>query len=459
MSDPADLSITEARAALDRRELSAEELTTACLRRIEERNSSYHAFVHVDADRALDAARRADRDIAAGESRGPLHGIPVGVKDLFDTADMPTTRGSGVFAGHRPAVDADLVARLRTGGAVVVGKLDTYEFAMVGPVFDRPAPPARNPWNLQRFTGGSSSGSASAVAGGLVRTALGTDTGGSVRSPSSYCGAVGFKPTYGALSLEGVFPLTPSFDHAGILSASVDEALLTYHALSDAEPRQVLPPKRDDLRNVAIGYARDWFAADPQLHPAVLSAMDEAASQLSLLGAKIVEVALPEAALFEAAGAVIIHAEAYDIHRTLLAEKGDTYSRKVFQNILSGLLLTPEDVDEARRASNRLCAQIDAHLDGRFDALLTVNTLTPAFSFADFETDVAVWTPMRTLAFNMSGHPVFALPAGFCDGLPLGLQLIGRRHGEAELGAIARAYEASTDFASLRPPLPAGVLR
>lgn len=454
MSEPADLSIVEARNALDRRDLSSEELTTACLRRIEERDPAFHAFVHVDHELALEAARSADRAIAAGESLGPLHGIPLGIKDLFDTIDMPTTYGSAVFADHCPGRDATLVTRLREGGAIIVGKLDTYEFAMVGPVFDRPVQPARNPWDISRFTGGSSSGSASAVAGGLVRTALGTDTGGSVRSPSSYCGTVGFKPTYGTLSLDGVFPLSPSFDHAGIVSASVDEALLTFLALAEENPSTPLLLPRADLKGITIGYARDWFAHDPQLHPAVLSAMDEAASTLSLLGARIIDVALPEASLFEAAGAVIIHAEAYGVHRELLAEKGDRYSRKVFQNILSGLLLAPQDVDDARQASVQLCDHIDTHLNGSIDALLTVNTLTPALPLADFETEVAVWTPMRTLAFNMSGHPVFALPAGFDAGLPLGLQLVGRKHGEAALGDIARAYEASTDFAALKPQLP-----
>ena len=213
-----DLSIPEAAEALRRRQISSVELTDACLARIEARDSAYRSFVHVAAEQALAAARAADAAFARGDDLGPLHGIPAGVKDLFDTQDMPTAYGSDVFSGHRPGADAAVVARLRAGGAVIPGKLETYEFAMVGPVFDRSTPPAANPWRPDRFTGGSSSGSAAAVAGGLLRTALGSDTGGSARSPAAYCGVVGFKPTYGALPLDGVFPLSPSFDHVGFLS-------------------------------------------------------------------------------------------------------------------------------------------------------------------------------------------------------------------------------------------------
>ncbi len=217
----ADLSIPDAAARLRDGRLTSVALTEAHLARIAERDGAYYAFLHVAAESALAAAAEADAAFSRGEDLGPLQGIPVAIKDLFDTADMPTTYGSDLHAGRVPTGDAEVVRRLRTAGAVLLGKLETYEFAMVGPVFDRAFPPAANPWDVGRATGGSSSGSAAAVAGGLVRTTIGSDTGGSVRSPAAYCGAVGLKPTYGRISTRGAFPLSPSLDHVGLVSASV----------------------------------------------------------------------------------------------------------------------------------------------------------------------------------------------------------------------------------------------
>ncbi len=453
MSALADLSIFDAASGLRARQFSSVELTEAYLARIEARDPTYRSFVYVASEQALAAARTADAALARGEDLGPLHGIPVGVKDLFDTFDMPTTYGSGVFSGHRPATDANVVARLRAAGALVLGKLDTYEFAMVGPVFDRSTPPATNPWKPDHFTGGSSSGSASAVAGGLLRTALGTDTGGSARSPAAYCGVVGFKPTRGVLPMGGVFPLSPSLDHIGFLSATVAEALLTFDTVSGRDESRGGSPLLD-LVGVRVAYARNWFATDPQTHPAILAALDTAASQFSLLGARVEEISLPDACLFEAAGAVLIHAEAYAGHKTLMAKHGDRYSRKVFQNIMSGLLLDKADLETAHGAAGLLIQKVNAAFQSGYDVILTANTLTPALPLCDFKTDVAVWTPMRTLAFNVTGHPVMALPAGFHEGLPLGLQLVGPHYGEDRLAQIAQAYEVSTDFAAARPPLP-----
>ncbi len=451
----ADLSIPEAGARLRDGSLTSVALTQAHLDRIAERDGAYHAFLHVAAEGALAAAATADEALSRGEDRGPLHGIPVGIKDLLDTADMPTTYGSDVHAGHSPAEDAEVVRRLKAAGAVLVGKLETYEFAMVGPVFDRSFPPTANPWDIKRFTGGSSSGSAAAVTGGLVRTTIGTDTGGSVRSPAAYCAAVGLKPTYGRISTRGVFPLSPSLDHVGLVSASVAEAALTFDAIAD--PSQAEPAASQlggALGGLRIGYARAWFAEDSEMLPAVLEAVDGAASLLSILGARIEEIALPPAADFEAVGGVIIHAEAFDVHRRQLAASGDRYSRKVFQNIASGLCLTPDDLGRAQQAAGRLRTLIDRTVFSRFDAILTATTLTPAIPFAEFTGEAARWTPMRTIAFNVTGHPALSVPCGFADGLPLGLQLVGRAGDEATLCRIGHAYELASDFAAVKPPRP-----
>lgn len=454
----ADLSIQEAAARLRDGSLSCLDLTQAHLERIAERDHAYHAFVHIDVDGALAGAARADEALLRGDDLGPLHGIPVAVKDLIDTAEMPTAYGSDVHAGHAPTEDADVVLRLKAAGAVLIGKLETYEFAMVGPVFDRSCPPAANPWNVNCATGGSSSGSAAAVAGGLVRTTIGSDTGGSVRSPASYCGAVGLKPSFAGISTRGIFPLSPSLDHVGVISASVAEAAITHDAIADeafAKTRPAAASKLGrSLSGLRIGYARDWFAHDAATVPAVLEAVDAAASVLSLLGAGIEEVALPDAADFEAVGAVIIHAEAFEGHLQQLKVSGERYSRKVFQNIVSGLCLTPDDLVRAREAARRLRATLDRTVFSQFDAILTASTLTPAIPFADFIGEAARWTPMRTIAFNVTGHPALAIPCGFSGGLPLGLQLVGRAGDEATLCQIGHAYELASDFAASKPPRP-----
>lgn len=458
MGNPADLTITEAAARLREGTLSSVALTQAHLDRIAERDGVYHAFLHVDAEDALVQAARADEALGRGEDWGPFHGIPLAIKDLFDTAAMPTTYGSDLHAGHIPAEDAEVVRRLKAAGAVLIGKLETYEFAMVGPVFDRSFPPAVNPWDVSRCTGGSSSGSAAAVAGGLVRTTIGSDTGGSVRSPACYCGVVGFKPSYGRISTAGVFPLSPSLDHVGIISASVAEAALTFDAIANPDDGMGMAAATarlgQSLAGLRIGYARDWFADDPETLPALREAVDTAASMLSLLGARIEEVTLPTAVDFEDVGAVIIHAEAFEVHRRQLAASGDRYSRKVFQNIASGLCLTSDELTRARQAAVRLRARLDRTVFSHFDAILTATTLTAAIRFADFAGEAARWTPMRTIAFNVTGHPALSVPCGFAGGLPLGLQLIGRTGDEAILCQIGHAYEQATDFAAVKPPRP-----
>lgn len=447
----ADLSIPAAGARLRNGSLSSVDLTQTHLDRISEREPSYQAFVTVTGERALEDAARADRELAQGVDRGALHGIPIALKDLIETAGIRTTCGSRRFANHIPTEDAEVVRRLGAAGAVLIGKTMTYEFALVGPSFDLIFPVSRNPWNTDHITGGSSSGSAAAVAGGLVRTAIGTDTGGSIRSPSSYCGVVGLKPTYERVSRRGVFPLSPSLDHVGPISATVEEAALTLDAISDAGAASSL---HDGIVGKRVAYARDWFAADPETHPAALAAMDDAVSALTLLGAVVEEVQLPDYALFEAAGAVVLQAEALSIHRAALRDQPQDYGRLAFQNLLTGLTLTDDDVALARRASAELARRFNAEIFSRFDALVTVNTLTPALPFSAFDGVTSVWTHMRTFPFNVTGNPVLAVPTGFHQGLPLGMQIVGRHGDEAGICTIGQAFEMGTDHAMQRPPVP-----
>ena len=448
--NPADLGLAEAGAALRSGTLTSVALLDAVLARIAVREPELRAFVTVYEETARQAAAEADAALAAGVDRGPLHGLPIAIKDLIDVAGDVTRCGSRVNRGGVASADAEVVRRLRAQGAIILGKVQTYEFAVVGPDFKLPLPPARNPWNRGHITGGSSSGSAAAVAGGLVRAALGTDTGGSIRSPSSYCGAVGLKPTHGLVPEAGVFPLAPSLDVVGPLAASVADAALVLEAISGQPVRSEIGLPLDGLR---IGYARNWFATDPNTDPGVLAAIDAAASTLSLLGARIGEVTLPDYGLFEAAGAVVLHAEAYEVHHALMAAQPDSYGRLSYQSVMSGMMLTPDDVALARRAGEALTEDLLAAM-APFDALLTVGTMSTALPFSAFDGESVVWTHMRTLPFNVTGQPVLALPAGFKDGLPIGLQLVARRGAEARLCRIGHAFEQATDHSAQRPDLP-----
>ena len=452
MTSPADLSLPEAAAALRAGTLTSLDLTQAVLDRISDRNPRVHAFTHIAAD-ALAQADHADALLRSGNT-GPLCGLPIAVKDLIDVAGQPATSGSRVLAGRIAEMDAPAIASLRAQGAVLIGKVATYEFAMVGPDQSLPDPCARNPWNPAHITGGSSSGSAAAVAGGLVRLAIGTDTGGSIRAPAAYCGAVGLKPTYDRVSRAGAFPLSPSLDHTGPLAATVEEVALALDALTE-HPENWRPASArigHPITGLKIAYARDWFTDDPQADPALVRAMDEAASTLSLLGAQITLVTLPAYAPFEAAASVILHVEALEEHRALIRDHAGTYGRPTLQCLAFGAALDSEDVAKARQAQTRLTAAMLAAMEGH-DLILTATTLAPALPFSAFDGETAVWTPMRTIAFNLTGQPALSLPAGFEAGLPLGLQLIGRHGDEDLVCAAGHAFERATDHSAQRPPL------
>jgi len=453
--NPADLSIAEVGAKFRDGSLTSLALCQAAIERIRARDGAIHAFVEVDEEGAIAEAVAADRAFADGVDRGALQGVPIGVKDLVDVRGMRTRCGSGVPNGGPSADDAAVVARLREAGAVMVGKLATYEFALVGPSFDTPFAPVRNPWSLQHITGGSSSGPAAAVAGGMLRTAIATDTGGSIRSPSGYCGVVGLKPTNGRVPVAGVHPLSPSLDVVGPISASVAEAALTLDALvgTSAWGRpQAASQLGRPIEGLRIGYARAWFVADPSGDAAVIRAVDEMASQLSLLGARIEETAMPDYPLCEACGAVILHAEALLAHEAALRRHGERYGRLAWQSLASGLVLTPDDLSLAKRVAAALRDELDQGPLARFDALLTANTLSPAPPFSAFDGRNAVWTAMRTIAFNVTGHPALALPFDFKGALPLGAQLVGRAYDEATLCQIGDALERASAFAAAPKP-------
>lgn len=442
--------LAEAGAALRDGRLTAAGLLELHLRRIAFADPGIGAFWEMD-PRAGDLAARADRELAEGSDRGPLHGIPFAVKDMADLEGLVTSNGSRL-PREAATRDAAAVARLIAAGAVPLGHVATYEWGLVGPDRGLDRPPARNPWNPARITGGSSSGSAAAVAAGMTRLAVGSDTGGSIRSPAAYCGVVGLKPTRGRVPRDGFTAIAAELDHPGPLAATAVEAALMLDAM--APGAAAASRLGEGAEGLTLGYARDWFACDPACDPRVLAALDDAASALSLAGARIAEVAMPDYELLEAVGAVVIHVEGLRLHGRSLREQPELWGRMAVQTLAAGVGLTEADLAAARALAPSLAAAVGASLEG-CDALLTATVLSPAPPFSAFDGGAA-WTPMRTLPFNVTGHPAMSVPAGFADGLPLGLQIVGRLGDEATVCRVGAAFEAATDFSAVRPPARSG---
>ena len=466
MSEPKalhELSIAETGRRLRAGTLSPMALTQHCLTRIAALDPRLHAFILVTKERALADADRADRELKAGVDRGPMHGIPYALKDIYATAGIPTTCHSKLLLDNVPAEDCVVEAKLKSAGAILLGKLATHEFAIGGPSFDLPFPPARNPWNRDHFSGGSSSGSGAAVASGMVRTAMGSDTGGSIRSPAAYCGIVGLKPTYGRVSRRGVFPLSYTLDHCGPLSWSVEDAALTMQVVSGHDPLD--PASADvpvpdfaaelgsDLAGLTLAYPRSFFVGVDGISPEVIAGVDQAVQDLARLGATIAEIKLPDFELFNACGRVILTAEAYTVHEENLIKRGGDYARLTYQRMMPGAMVSAADLIQALRMRRELHDAVARVLETH-DAIVTVNALAPAIRLDAFPADATLRTPGHTIPFNVTGHPALAVPTGFAkSGLPIGLQIVGRPFDEPTVLRIGAAYESVAQWTAKRPQL------
>jgi len=460
-----DLSIAELSSLIAARTLSPVELVEALIRRVEDYDAQTHAFITPTFDLVRQQARAAEAEIAAGKHRGPLHGIPFALKDIYDTRGILTSGHSRVFIDRIPAEDATATRRLYDAGAVLLGKLATHEMAHAGPSFDLPWPPARNPWNLAHFTGGSSSGSGAAVAAGMVPVALGSDTGGSIRGPASLCGVVGLMPTFGLVSRAGVITNSYTFDHCGPLARTVEDCALVLQALAGYDPndagsvRRDIPSYRealrDDLRGLRIGVLRHHWEQDIPATEDVRNAMDAALDVLRRLGATLEECSVRPLAAYFDVKIVIAESEIFSVHQANLQTRAKDFGADFRSRVLPSVLFTAHDYVQATREHRRMMVEMEP-LYGRFDAFVTAG-MGEAARLSDYRS-VSFWQkPSVLTAWNVTGQPVLALPNGFGrNGLPLGMQIVGRPFGETTILRVGHAYERATAWHTRRPQLARG---
>ena len=453
-------TIAEASRLIQGRRISPVELTQAFLKRMKALDQRLNAYLLPLEEQALDEARQAEKDIASGGWRGPLHGIPIGLKDIYNTAGIPTTGHSALFRNHIPAEDATTVALLRQAGAVILGKLSTWEFAIGGASFDLPWPPARNPWNTAHDPGGSSSGSGVAVAAGLAMGAMGTDTGGSIRGPASWCGVAGHKPTYGLVSRRGVLPLAFSLDHAGPLCWTSEDCALMMQVLAKhdpLDPGSAAVPVPDfigalggTLAGLRIGVPRHFFEHDVVCEPEVLAAFNESLSVFRSLGASVRDVTLPPLGLFTDVNSLITAVEAFAIHGSWLRETPELYGERGRLRIMAGAFVSGETYVNAQRERARLVG-IVAGMMKDVDLLMmpTRQMVSPVLGQYDSSAG-----PSLTRPFNMTGYPALSVCNGFASsGLPISLQIAGRPFEDHVVLNAGHAFETATGFRKRRPAL------
>jgi aspartyl-tRNA(Asn)/glutamyl-tRNA(Gln) amidotransferase subunit A len=464
-TDLHDLSVADLSSLIAARRLSPVELVEALIRRVEQHDAQTQAFVTRTFDLAREQARQAEADIAAGRYRSPLHGIPFGLKDIYDTKGILTSGHSRVFSDRIPVEDATATRRLYEAGGVLLGKLATHEMAHAGPAFDLPWPPARNPWNLAHFTGGSSSGSGAAVAAGLVPMALGSDTGGSIRGPASHCGIVGLMPTFGLVSRAGVITNSYTFDHCGPLARTVEDCALTLQALAGHDPRDAGSLNRpihayrqalgQELKGLRIGVLRHHWEEDVPASDDLRQAMDTALDVLRGLGAELEECRVRPLGRYYDVKIIIAESEIFAVHQRDLIARPKDFSADFRARVLPSVLFTAHDYVQATREHRRMMVEMEP-LYARFDAFVTAG-LGEAPPLSDYRS-VSFWQkPSVLTAWNVTSQPVLALPNGFGrNGLPLGMQVLGRPFGETTILRVGHAYERATEWYARRPPLVRG---
>ncbi len=454
--------------AIRRRRLSPVEVARACLARIERLDRTLNAFITLTPERALADARRAEREIARGAWRGPLHGVPIAIKDIFATRGIRTTCGSRVLRDWIPDKDATVVQRLAQAGMVLLGKLNMSEFAYAG-VHPDYGPP-RNPWNTDRFTGGSSSGSGAAVAAALCFGSLGTDTGGSIRGPAAHCALVGLKPSYGLVSRAGVVPLSWALDHVGPMARTVEDAALLLEAIAGSDPadptsvdvrkgtgrRTSLRALAQDVRRLRVGVPGEFLRGSTE--PNVAARVRAAVKVLEPRVRAVENVALPHAEEIVPAWSAICAAEATAYHEQTLARQPEDYGDLVRHRLQAGLVVPAAAYLQAQRLRRTIIKEFAALFE-RIDLLVLPAMLTEAPTIGAATSAHGSWEVLRdrirsTAPFNLTGLPAVSVPCGFTDsGLPVGLQIVGPRFADRTVLAAAHVYEQEAGWWTRRPEL------
>jgi aspartyl-tRNA(Asn)/glutamyl-tRNA(Gln) amidotransferase subunit A len=456
-------TIAEAARRIAAKELSPVELTKACLDRVRALDNRLHAFYLVTEERALAEARAAETLIMARGSLGPLHGIPIGLKDIVDTKGIPTTCGSKLLQDNIPAEDATCAARLAAAGTVLIGKLTTHEFADGGPSFDLPAPPARNPWNPDHFTAGSSSGTGAAVAAGMILCGIGTDTGGSIRGPAALCGIAGLKPTYGLVSRAGVAPAAFTLDHIGPMAWTAEDCAIMLQAIAGHDPRDPASANRPvpdyraalggGIKGLRIGVIHHFHEIDNKVGDGTQRGITEAVAAFRDLGAEIREVQLSPLQDWAACGSLISiteRAAAYEEwSRTRLPEFGE----RMRSRLMLGAFVSGVDYVQALRRRRELRAELrEAMAD--FDLVLTAVFPNEAPKIDAVPKWDTFGPTSFMMPFNVAGYPAMSVCAGFgAGGLPVAIQLAGKPFQEATVLRAADAFEKATPHRDRHPDL------
>ncbi len=457
------MSIGQASDLIRKRQLSPVELTQHCLERIRRLNPRLNAFITVTADSALAEATSAEAEIQRGNWRGPLHGIPIGIKDLIDTAGVATTAGSALFRDRTPTEDAEVVRRLKNAGAVVLGKQNLHEFAYGGSSMISCFGEVRNPWNPAHIAGGSSGGSASAVAAGMCFAAIGTDTAGSIREPAALCGIVGLKPTYGRVSTKGVIPLAPSFDHVGPLTRTVEDAAMVFRAIASSDPKGQSEPDHltmwdfpatsaEEIRTIRIGIPTQFFYEN--LDPEVELAVQAALSVLEQLGGAVRPLNVPVST-----DRTLQSGESYAVHDADVARSPELYQPETLRRIRTGEKVTPAEMLKYRHELQEIRAST-APVFEDVEVLVTPTAPILAPAIAELKENPDLLRPREILLLrntrpvNVWGLPAISVPCGFSSsGLPIGLQIIAPLRDEARALQVAYAYQHATEWHKREPAL------
>jgi aspartyl-tRNA(Asn)/glutamyl-tRNA(Gln) amidotransferase subunit A len=457
------LTIAEAAKLIAAKKLSPVELTQACIARMKAHDGSLHAFILPTEERALVDARAAEARVMASTTRGPLDGIPIGHKDIYNTAGIRTTGHSKLLEDNIPTQDATAVRKWAEAGVVLMGKLSTHEFAMGGPSFDLPWPPPRNPWNLEHFTGGSSSGTGAGVAAGMILGGTGSDTGGSIRGPAALCGIAGIKPTYGLVSRAGVLPLSFSMDHTGPMAWTVEDCALLLQAMAGYDPTDPASANRvvadfsatitKGVKGMRIGVVRHFFESDNPVSPATLAGINHALEIFEHLGAQISDVTLAPLAEYNACGWLILMSEAYAVHEPWLKTRFNDYGELFRDRLALGGLIRATDYVQALRRRRTLCEELKSTI-ADFDLLVSAAQASEAPKITEVPKWAMLERPSLTLPFNLTGYPAMSICTGLgASGLPVSMQLIGKPFAEPTLFQAAHAYEMAAGTRARRPTM------